>query len=96
MDPAAPASMIEAVGLSKYYGPFVAVHDISFSVPQGQIVAFLGPNGAGKTTMMRMITGYLAPSGGSATIAGFDVRRERIAAARHLGYLPRTGRCIPT
>ncbi len=95
MDPAAPASMIEAFGLSKYYGPFVAVHDISFSVPQGQIVAFLGPNGAGKTTMMRMITGYLAPSGGSATIAGFDVRRERIAAARHLGYLPENGPVYP-
>ncbi len=95
MDPAAPASMIEAVGLSKYFGPFVAVHDISFSVPQGQIVAFLGPNGAGKTTMMRMMTGYLAPSGGSAAIAGFDVRRERIEAARHLGYLPENGPLYP-
>ena len=95
MDPAAPVSMIEAVGLSKYFGPFVAVQDISFSVPQGQIVAFLGPNGAGKTTMMRMMTGYLAPSSGSAAIAGFDVRRERIAAARHLGYLPENGPVYP-
>ena len=91
MDAAAPAAMIEAAGLSKYFGPFVAVQDISFSVPQGQVVAFLGPNGAGKTTMMRMMTGYLAPSAGSAAIAGFDVRRERIAAARHLGYLPENG-----
>ena len=95
MDPATPPSMIEAVGLSKYFGPFVAVDDISFSVPQGQIVAFLGPNGAGKTTMMRMMTGYLAPSAGSAAIAGFDVRRARIDAARHLGYLPENGPLYP-
>ena len=87
--------MIEAVGLTKYFGPFVAVQDISFSVPQGQIVAFLGPNGAGKTTMMRMMTGYLAPSAGSAAIAGFDVRRGRIDAARHLGYLPENGPLYP-
>ena len=60
--------MIEARGLSKYYGPFVAVQDISFTIPQGQVVAFLGPNGAGKTTMMRMLTGYLAPSSGDASI----------------------------
>ena len=73
--------MIEASGLSKYYGPFVAVHDISFVIPQGQVVAFLGPNGAGKTTLMRMLTGYLAPSAGSASIAGFDVRTDRIEAS---------------
>ena len=95
MDPATAPSMIEAVGLTKYFGPFVAVQDISFSVPQGQIVAFLGPNGAGKTTMMRMMTGYLAPSAGSAAIAGFDVRRGRIDAARHLGYLPENGPLYP-
>ena len=87
--------MIEAKGLSKYYGPFVAVEDISFAIPQGQIVAFLGPNGAGKTTMMRMLTGYLSPSAGEATIAGFDVRRERIAASRRLGYLPENGPMYP-
>ena len=95
MDPATAPSMIEAVGLTKYFGPFVAVQDISFSVPHGQIVAFLGPNGAGKTTMMRMMTGYLAPSAGSAAIAGFDVRRARIDAARHLGYLPENGPLYP-
>ena len=83
--------MIEARGLSKYYGPFVAVEDISFSIPQGQVVAFLGPNGAGKTTMMRMLTGYVAPSAGEAAIAGHDVRRDRIAASRRLGYLPENG-----
>ena len=87
--------MIEARELSKYYGPFVAVEDISFSIPQGQVVAFLGPNGAGKTTMMRMLTGYLAPSGGEAAIAGHDVRRDRIAASRRLGYLPENGPMYP-
>ena len=91
----APTAMIEAKGLSKYYGPFIAVEDISFAIPQGQIVAFLGPNGAGKTTMMRMLTGYLAPSAGDATIAGFDVRRERISASRRLGYLPENGPLYP-
>ena len=87
--------MIEASGLSKYYGSFVAVEDISFSIPQGQIVAFLGPNGAGKTTMMRMLTGYLAPSAGEAAIAGHDVRRDRIAASQRLGYLPENGPMYP-
>ena len=87
--------MIDATGLSKYYGSFVAVHDISFSIPQGQVVAFLGPNGAGKTTMMRMLTGYLAPSAGEAAIAGHDVRRDRIAASRRLGYLPENGPMYP-
>jgi len=87
--------MIEAHGLSKYYGPFVAVQDVSFAIPQGEIVAFLGPNGAGKTTLMRMLTGYLAPSEGRAAIAGFDVRARRIEAARHLGYLPENGPLYP-
>ena len=87
----AGAPTIEAKGLSKYFGPFVAVRDISFSIPKGQIVAFLGPNGAGKTTMMRMLTGFLAPSAGSASIAGLDVREHRIEASRHLGYLPENG-----
>ena len=92
---AAPSPMIEARGLSKYYGPFVAVEDISFVIPQGQVVAFLGPNGAGKTTMMRMLTGYLAPSAGSGAIAGHDVLGDRIAASRHLGYLPENGPIYP-
>ena len=87
--------MIEAHRLSRYYGPFVAVEDISFTIPQGQVVAFLGPNGAGKTTMMRMLTGFLAPSSGRATLAGFDVRQSRIEAARYLGYLPENGPMYP-
>ncbi len=89
------SAMIDARGLSKYYGPFVAVHDASFSIPQGQVVAFLGPNGAGKTTLMRMLTGFLAPSAGDARIAGFDVRKQRIEASKRLGYLPENGPLYP-
>ena len=66
-------AMIESVGLSKFYGDFAAVQDISFSVPRGQVCAFLGPNGAGKSTTMKMLTGFLAPNDGTARIAGFDI-----------------------
>ncbi len=83
--------MIEAKGLSKYYGPFVAIKDVTFSIPRGQIAAFLGPNGAGKTTTMRILSGFLAPSEGHAAIAGYDVFGERLQASRHLGYLPENG-----
>jgi len=84
-------AMIEAAGLSKFYGPFVACKDVSFSVPRGQVAAFLGPNGAGKSTTMKMLTGFLAPSAGAARIGGFDVATHRIEAARILGYLPENG-----
>ena len=83
--------MIEARGLCKYYGAFVAIEDISFSIPQGQIVGFLGPNGAGKSTTMKILTGFLAPSEGDALIAGLDVRKDRLEASRRLGYLPENG-----
>ena len=83
--------MIETNGLCKYYGSFVAVQDITFTIPEGQIVAFLGPNGAGKSTTMKMLSGYLGASAGSAAVAGLDVRRERLAMSRHLGYLPENG-----
>lgn len=83
--------MIEAKGLSKYYGSFIAVQDISFTIPDCQIVAFLGPNGAGKSTTMKILSGYLGASAGSAAIAGLDVRRDRLAMSRHLGYLPENG-----
>ena len=86
-----PRGMIEATGVSKYYGPFVAVEDVSFSIPERQIVAFLGPNGAGKSTTMKILTGYLAPSKGTTFIAGLDIQRERIKAAKKLGYLPENG-----
>lgn len=95
MEDASAKTMIEALGLTKYYGPFVATENISFSIPEGQIVAFLGPNGAGKTTTMRMLTGYLAPSAGSAEIAGLDVHKERIESSRRLGYLPENGPLYP-
>lgn len=83
--------MIEAEGLSKFYGPFAACRNVSFTVPRGQVCAFLGPNGAGKSTTMKMLTGYLAPSEGSARLAGHSVADDRIAASEHLGYLPENG-----
>ena len=89
--PDRPRTVLAAEALSKYYGPFVAAQNISFTIAQGEIVAMLGPNGAGKTTIMRMLTGYLAPSQGTASIAGYDVQHERLAAASHIGYLPENG-----
>jgi len=83
--------MIEARGLTKQFGSFLAVRDVSFTIPRGQVVAFLGPNGAGKSTTMRLLTGYIAPTQGGAFIAGIDVQADRIAAAEHLGYLPENG-----
>ena len=88
---ASTEAMIEAKGLSKYYGPFVATDDVTFKVPRGQVAAFLGPNGAGKSTTMKMLTGYLAPTKGSATIGGHNVQSDRIAASEMLGYLPENG-----
>src|SRR6187401_1162805 len=80
--------MIEAAGLSKFYGPFVAIKDISFSIPEGQIVGFLGPNGAGKSTTMRILAGYLAATSGSARIDDIDVFWNPVAARRRIGYMP--------
>jgi len=87
--------MIEADGLCKQFGSFLAVRDVSFTIPRGQVVAFLGPNGAGKTTTMRLLTGFTAPTHGEARIAGIDVQTDRIAAAEHLGYLPENGPLYP-
>lgn len=83
--------MIEADGLSKFYGPFAAARDVRFTVNEGELVAFLGPNGAGKSTTMKMLTGYIAPSEGRARIAGHDMLEDRIAGSRRLGYLPESG-----
>ncbi len=80
--------MIEVNNLSKRYGRHLAVRDVSFSVAKGEIIGFLGPNGAGKTTTLRMLTGYLPPSSGSATVAGFDVFRQSIEARKRIGYMP--------
>jgi ABC-2 type transport system ATP-binding protein len=87
--------MIEAQGLCKQFGSFLAVRDVTFSIPRGQVVAFLGPNGAGKTTTMRLLTGFIAPTKGTARIAGLDVQHDRLAAAEHLGYLPENGPLYP-
>jgi ABC-2 type transport system ATP-binding protein len=80
--------MIEVEGLTKYYGPHPAIMDVSFSVQAGEVVAFLGPNGAGKTTCMRILTGFMPASAGTATIAGLDIHNESLEARRHIGYLP--------
>lgn len=87
--------MIEAVGLSKFYGPFAATREVDFQVNEGELVAFLGPNGAGKSTTMKMLTGYLAPSEGVARIAGHDMFNDRIAGSKCLGYLPENGPLYP-
>jgi ABC-2 type transport system ATP-binding protein len=87
--------MIEAQGLCKQYGSFLAVRDVTFAIPRGQVVAFLGPNGAGKTTTMRLLTGFVAPTRGSSRIADIDVQENRIEAAEHLGYLPENGPLYP-
>jgi ABC-2 type transport system ATP-binding protein len=83
--------MIEAIGLSKFYGPFAAAREVNFSVREGELVAFLGPNGAGKSTTMKMLTGYIAPSEGEARIAGHSMMEDRIEGSKHLGYLPESG-----
>src|ERR1044071_6536661 len=95
METSHSAPMIEAIGLSKFYRDFAAIRDVSFSIPAGQVVAFLGPNGAGKSTTMKILTGYLAPSAGTARIAGLDVAADRIGAAERLGYLPENGPLYP-
>jgi len=82
--------MIEVRGLTKSYGPHKAVDHISFSVKKGEVVGFLGPNGAGKTTTMRIITGFMPPSSGSASVAGFDVFEHPLEVKRRIGYLPET------
>jgi ABC-2 type transport system ATP-binding protein len=83
--------MIETQGLSKYYGDFIAVEDLSFSIKEGEVVAFLGPNGAGKSTTMKMLTGYLAPSVGTARVCGMEVAGNRDEVANRIGYLPENG-----
>ena len=80
--------MIEVHQLTKRFARHEAVRGISFSVDKGEIVGFLGPNGAGKTTTLRMLTGYLPPTSGSASIAGFDIFRQSIEARRKIGYMP--------
>ena len=80
--------MIVIDGLTKHFGPFTAVDRIGFSVEKGEVLGFLGPNGAGKSTTMKMITGFLAPSAGSARVCGHDIVTDTLAAQRTIGYLP--------
>jgi ABC-2 type transport system ATP-binding protein len=80
--------MIEVSHLSKSYGDYTAVSDVSFSASKGEIVGFLGPNGAGKTTTIRMLATYLPPSAGRASIAGFDIVTQADEVRKRIGYLP--------
>ena len=80
--------MIEALHLRKHYGPLLAVDNISFKAKPGEVLGFLGPNGAGKTSTMRMLSGFLMPSAGTASVYGHDVVQDPIAAKKCLGYLP--------
>jgi ABC-2 type transport system ATP-binding protein len=80
--------LIEVQGLTKYYGERPAISEVTFSVPRGQVLGFLGPNGAGKSTTMRILTGYLSASAGTASIAGFDVFDRSLEVRRRVGYLP--------
>jgi len=80
--------MIEVQSLTKHYGPVMAIEDVSFRVGRGEIVGFLGPNGAGKTTTMRILTGYMPATSGTAQVAGFDVLAQSLEARRRIGYLP--------
>jgi ABC-2 type transport system ATP-binding protein len=80
--------MIQVKNLTKYYGSFLAVDNISFSVEEGEIVGFLGPNGAGKSTTLRILTCYQPATSGAATVAGFDVFRQSVEVRKQIGYLP--------
>ena len=82
--------MIEARSLTKFYGDFPAIEDVSFAAEPGEVIGFLGPNGAGKTTTMRIITGFTPPTAGTAVVAGHDVQEEPLAARASIGYLPET------
>ncbi|MCP8463509.1 ATP-binding cassette domain-containing protein [Pseudomonas sp. ZM23] len=85
--------MIEITRLTKRFGQQTAVDDLSFSVAQGEVLGFLGPNGAGKSTTMKMLTGFLAPTSGTASILGHDILRQTLKAQRQIGYLPEGAPC---
>ena len=87
--------MIEVQNLTKRYGRFTAVDDVSFRVERGEILGFLGPNGAGKTTTMRILTGYMPATDGKAFVAGFDIFDQPVEAKRRIGYLPETPPLYP-
>ncbi|PTS86697.1 ABC transporter ATP-binding protein [Pseudomonas sp. HMWF032] len=85
--------MIEIKNLTKRFAQHTAVDDLSFSVKPGEVLGFLGPNGAGKSTTMKMLTGFLAPTSGSASILGFDIQKDTLNAQRQIGYLPEGAPC---
>src|SRR5271168_4967393 len=80
--------MIQVKHLTKYFGPVLAVHDVSFQVEKNEIVGLLGNNGAGKTTIMRILTTFLSATSGVARVAGFDVMNDSMEVRRRIGYLP--------
>src|SRR5512136_2252696 len=82
--------MIEVEGLTKDYGARRAIDSLTFNANQGEVLGFLGPNGAGKTTTMRILTGYMPPTEGTAKVAGYDVFEQSIDVRRHVGYMPET------
>ena len=88
MDTSDQPALIEIQGLTKRFGAFTAVDDVSFQVRRGEVLGFLGPNGAGKSTTMRMLAGFMIPTAGAARILGHDVQTDSVAARRELGYLP--------
>jgi ABC-2 type transport system ATP-binding protein len=85
---AANAPLIEIIGLTKRFGSFTAVDNVSFNVRRGEVLGFLGPNGAGKSTTMRMLASFMTPTAGTARIMGHDVQTDSVAARRELGFLP--------
>jgi len=82
--------MIQVEKLTKYYGDFMAIEDISFEVKKGEILGFLGPNAAGKTTTMRILTGFMPPTSGTAKVAGYDILDHSLDVRKRVGYLPET------
>ena len=80
--------MIDAKGLTKRYGKITAINDVCFSLEKGEILGLLGPNGAGKTTTMRILSGFMPPSSGAATVAGYDVLKDPLEVKKRVGYLP--------
>ena len=87
--------MIEIDSLTKDYGHHTVVDNLSFHCEPGEVLGFLGPNGAGKSTTMKMITGFVAPTSGRATVCGHNIEDEALAARRRLGYLPEGAPCYP-
>src|SRR5882672_12930814 len=83
--------MISLQHLTKVFGAQTAVDALSFDIPAGQIVGFLGPNGAGKSTTLKMLTGMIEPTSGTARVCGFDLQRDTVEVKRHVGFVPESG-----